>query len=110
MRQAYHRLTPFRDLFREPNVTLVATEADVVPFVGYCRCPSLRFDELRAGMKPGEAFGDALNRRGATIFLADERTIGDAALRDFLANPGAYKWQKLAGDVSGNWALFHMDR
>jgi len=108
--QAYRRLTPFRDLFRGPNVSLVATESDVVQFAGYCRCPSVRFDELRAGMKPGEALGDALNRRGATIFLTDERTIGDGALRDFLANPGAYRWQKIAGGVSGDWALFHTAR
>jgi hypothetical protein len=92
---------------------LAATEfgGELNAFAGYCTCPSLRFDRLREEALTGHPFGEVLNQHGATLFLADERTIDDPVLKDFLADPGAYHWAVLnqGHTASENWTLFHKD-
>jgi hypothetical protein len=108
--QAYRRLTPFRDLFAAKGATLVSTEFgdELSSYVGYCGCPSIRFDQIREKALVRGSFGEALNAGGATMFLADERTINDPAIHSFLATYSQDGWQKLDGvrSPSVNWALF----
>jgi hypothetical protein len=106
--QAYRRLVPARKMFAEPGATLAATEfeGELNAFSGYCACPSLRFDLLKAEARRGHPFGEVLNQHGVTLFLADERTIDDPVLRDFPADPGAYH---LGRPESGSHSFGELD-
>jgi hypothetical protein len=113
--QAYRRLVPARQEFLKPGATLVSTEFgdELGEFVARCGCASVRFDRIREeASASGTSFGNVLNKDGATLFLADERTIGDPAIRDFVSSPGAYHWRVLSGQHSTaeNWALFEKEQ
>ena len=109
--QAYRRLEPARKMFAERGSTLVTAQfgGELKSFVGYGAGRALPLHEVEEEARAGHPFGEVLNRRGATLFLADEQAIGDRAVREFLADPGAYHWTVVSQKHTGseNWILLH---
>ncbi len=109
--QEYRHLEPYAKFFREPNSLLVSDQygGQLSSYVGKCRCPWKRFDELRQGVTPERTLSQVFDQAGATLFMADESILADPLAKEFLLNAKQLDWDVVAERHSGpeNWAILH---
>jgi hypothetical protein len=88
---------------------LVSSEfgTELTAYLGRCDCPYIRFDQLRHEMGPGVSLAEALRRKEANLFYADELILTDPEAMQFVTNAGAYHWRVVADRHAGgeNWAV-----
>ncbi len=108
---AYRRVAPFQKLFSEPNATFLSDPYgdNLTAYAGICHCKLVYANQLRSAVTAEKPFETLVQESGATIFLAEERLLGDPVIRDFVSNAATHHWQVLAERHEGreNWAVLH---
>lgn len=111
----YRRLKPFgAKLYRPgihlPGMALVAASWpwELISFDAQCMCDAIYYEELRRDATSARLLSEALDRRHATDFFANEVVLSDPVGADFAAHAEEYGWRVLGrGDASGDrWALW----
>ncbi len=109
--QEYRHMKPYAQFFHEPNSFLVSDQygGQLSSYVGRCRCPWKRFDELRQKVTPERSLSQVFDQAGATLFVADEAILSDPLTQEFLANAKRLHWEVVAERHTGaeNWAILH---
>jgi hypothetical protein len=109
--QEYRHLVPYAKFFQEPHFLLVADQygGQLASYVGICRCPWKRFDELRREVTAERTLSQVFDQAGATLFVADESILADPLAQEFLSNAKQLDWEVVAERHSGpeNWAIVH---
>jgi hypothetical protein len=108
--QEYRHVKPYAKFFEEPNAFLVSDQygGQLSSYVGRCRCPWKRFDELRQKVTPERTLSQVFDQAGATLFVADESILADPLTQEFLANARQLHWEVVAERHGAeNWAILH---
>ncbi len=109
--QEYRHLKPYPKFFQEPNSLLVSDQygGQLASYIGKCRCPWKRFDELRQKVTPERTLSQVFDQAGATLFVANEPILADPLAQQFLANARQLHWDIVAERHVGpeNWAILH---
>jgi hypothetical protein len=109
--QEYRHLEPYAKFFREPHSLLVSDQygGQLSSYLGECRCPWKRFDELRREVGPERTLSQVFDDAGVTLFVADESILADPLAQEFLSKAKQLDWDVVAErhSLPENWAILH---